>query len=767
LFAILLAYPAMQTRNAQAEDTTANTLPDLGRPNERPSTLTPNSHGGITLDNRFDGKRLVVSPEYSNQTGLSLGGAFAFPLGDSSAGGLIFTAGSENKELLFNAGFQMGDTQRLILTFGQQQQHLDFGFLSGSEKTAMTQTSGAASYQIRLGEGLLNSAEINAYLADTPSRDLADKTYAVDTATLYELWNDSRRVAGGRVTGLQGRLAFTPASGSALKLGAGGERQEYDYLTGKQSTTRATGSAEWSQQLAGDYRIKAGADAAIQNRYTLGLEHPFGSGGLFGVNLIGIRGKDGAPDDNRINLSWSYNFGGSTRAIPGNSTNSHGGNAAPAWGSLLDQVAQRPSFLPAQVVAKLDTTAAPVRQIAVDKTALPAGASVNTATGAITTPLGIVATSIAGVTLNAAPFVNTGQFALSGNSLVIDPSQITQPAVGVTDTYVVTVNIAGGGTTLVTVVVSHGSVRIDSITIGAGGADLTAPTTSAGPSVSGTTATATTLSVTINENGTGYYLVQAAAAAAPNVAAVQAGTSFAMTANVAATPAISGLTAGTAYKIYFVAKDAANNVQAAVQSVAVTTDAVPTANNFTYGTNIDNTAKTFDWKVLSAAADADGDPLTAAVQAQGAKGAFVVAGDNVTYTASANQTGSDSGTLRISDGRGGVKDITVTVNGIDTQAPAAPVLVAVWGNYPGFAEFNNAGGGTLSTPPDADLAAWFMSESASAPAAGAAGWNGAKPTSYIFPAPPGSGGTATVCVYVKDTLGNVQQTGACASYLVP
>ena len=50
-----------------------------------------------------------------------------------------------------------------------------------------------------------------------------------------------------------------------------------------------------------------------------------------------------------------------------------------------------------------------------------------------------------------------------------------------------------------------------------------------------------------------------------------------MTANVAATPAISGLSASTAYKIYFVAKDAANNVQAAVQSVAVTTGAAPAA----------------------------------------------------------------------------------------------------------------------------------------------------------------------------------------------
>jgi hypothetical protein len=101
--------------------------------------------------------------------------------------------------------------------------------------------------------------------------------------------------------------------------------------------------------------------------------------------------------------------------------------------------------------------------------------------------------------------------------------------------------------------------------------DITAPITKVAPAVSGTTATATTLSVTIDENGTGYYLVQAAASAVPATSALQAGTSFAMTANVAATPAISGLTAGTAYTIYFVAKDAANNVQAAVQSVAVTT----------------------------------------------------------------------------------------------------------------------------------------------------------------------------------------------------
>ena len=101
--------------------------------------------------------------------------------------------------------------------------------------------------------------------------------------------------------------------------------------------------------------------------------------------------------------------------------------------------------------------------------------------------------------------------------------------------------------------------------------DTTAPTTTVAPAASGTTYNSTTFSATIVENGTGYYLVRSATDPAPTVSAVLAGTQFAMTANVAATRAISGLISNTAYTIYFVAKDTANNVQSAVQSVRVTT----------------------------------------------------------------------------------------------------------------------------------------------------------------------------------------------------
>jgi len=118
---------------------------------------------------------------------------------------------------------------------------------------------------------------------------------------------------------------------------------------------------------------------------------------------------------------------------------------------------------------------------------------------------------------------------------------------------------------------------------GTGASDTTAPITTAAPAVSGTTDTATTLSVTINENGTGYYLVRLASAVLPTATQVQAGTPFSLTANVPATPAISGLTFNTPYTIYFVAKDAANNVQAEVQSVLVTTAPTTTVGYVTQG----------------------------------------------------------------------------------------------------------------------------------------------------------------------------------------
>jgi len=197
---------------------------------------------------------------------------------------------------------------------------------------------------------------------------------------------------------------------------------------------------------------------AAQSRYTLGLDRKLGGGHQLGVKLIDIRGREGTQDDSQILLAYTY--------TPGGRVTTQAANPNVAWNaSLLDQVARRPAYLPMQAIAKRDTSLTPQRLIAIDKAALPAGARIDQVSGSIAAPLPAPVAGIASISKNGAAFANGGQFALADNSLVIHPGLIAQPASGIIDTYIVTLNNADGGTTVATVLVSHGSVKIDSITL--------------------------------------------------------------------------------------------------------------------------------------------------------------------------------------------------------------------------------------------------------------------------------------------------------------
>jgi hypothetical protein len=497
LGSLLLSALALPPVFAQSKDEI--TLSDLGTPAANTGSVQPNMSAqgaGFTYHGNIDGKQITLTPQYNQQNGTSVGGSLAGALTKNMAVGILLTAGSEKNEWLLNTGFDLTSNQRFIFSLGQLRQKLDFNFVSGSQKTSARQDNIAGSYQYFLGKDLLNAAEVNAYLSNTDSITLGDKTYFTDTTSLYELWSDPRRIAGGRVTGVQGRLVFTPTSKTTIKVGLGAERLTYDYLTGNESTNRATGSAELLQRLDNNFNFRASANAgASQNRYTLGLGRSFKGGAQLGIDVVTIQGRNNTFNDNQLLLSYTQSFGGNNASGFGSNpmgmnntalnnldasgaqmnqasanTGTPNQTAANWASSLVDQVSRRPSFLPSQVIAKIDTTATPTRLIAIDKTAVPVGSSINTATGAITAPTGTPVSGIAGVTKNAAAFTNAGQFALSGTGLlIVNPSLITQPAVGVNDTYVVTMNnISGGGTTLATVVVSRGSTKIDSIVMSSG-----------------------------------------------------------------------------------------------------------------------------------------------------------------------------------------------------------------------------------------------------------------------------------------------------------
>ena len=95
----------------------------------------------------------------------------------------------------------------------------------------------------------------------------------------------------------------------------------------------------------------------------------------------------------------------------------------------------------------------------------------------------------------------------------------------------------------------------------------------------------------------------------------------------------------------------------------------PTASNFTCGTPISSSAKTFNWLSESNATDPEGESLSATISTQGTKGSATVDGNNLTYTPSSNQSGTDTLDLNISDASAQSTIITVTVTGIDTVAP--------------------------------------------------------------------------------------------------
>lgn len=110
--------------------------------------------------------------------------------------------------------------------------------------------------------------------------------------------------------------------------------------------------------------------------------------------------------------------------------------------------------------------------------------------------------------------------------------------------------------------------------------DTTPPTISA-ISVSGTTSTGTTLLATVNESGTGYYVILLSGSVAPSAVQVQLGqTGTGQTAPIYGSGTtvvginqfpVVGLSASGSYSIYFTAKDAIGNLQPIVQTVPVMT----------------------------------------------------------------------------------------------------------------------------------------------------------------------------------------------------
>ena len=112
-----------------------------------------------------------------------------------------------------------------------------------------------------------------------------------------------------------------------------------------------------------------------------------------------------------------------------------------------------------------------------------------------------------------------------------------------------------------------------------------------------------------------------------------------------------------------------NYTQAIIVLQQEDSNATITADNFTYGSPVGSSAKTFNWKVLSDAKESNGEVLSAVVKTEGFKGVTAISGETMTYAPSMDKNGSDSIVLTINDTLGKSTEITVGVTGIDTVIP--------------------------------------------------------------------------------------------------
>ena len=170
---------------AQSPADEANSLPDLGTPAANTGSVQPNVHAdgaGFAYQDNSNGSLFSINPQYNKQNGAAIGGSLATPIGQNTAAGILLMAGEDRNEWLINAGTDFNNQHRLIFSIGQLRQKLDFNFLSGSQKTQITQDNAALNYQYLFGQDWLNAAEMNAYISNTNSINLADTTYYTDTA---------------------------------------------------------------------------------------------------------------------------------------------------------------------------------------------------------------------------------------------------------------------------------------------------------------------------------------------------------------------------------------------------------------------------------------------------------------------------------------------------------------------------------------------------------------------------------------------------------
>lgn len=316
-------------------------LPDLGEPN--PSNGfdydISRTGGRATYKTSILNSKISLNPEYALNSGFNLGATAGAKVSDKIAFGFVPSIAPNKRELMFNTGVDLIDNQRLIYSVSELHQKPDFSPVGTTAKYS-TQFSHAFSYKYLIPNLPGSSLDLDAYVSDMEAK----KFNPVDDISGNP---NPLNQAGGKMDGFKGQLSLNPTTDSNLKLGLRRERQKL--LTNPDYSSQYLANAEWSKNLNSNLYFSAGVDLQnTQESYKLGLVQLMAKRNQkVGLNLMTVRNENNISNDNFVQITYSYKFGGlfSSPLNPSRSAPNKLG-----WpNALSDKVTTRSSFIPANI----------------------------------------------------------------------------------------------------------------------------------------------------------------------------------------------------------------------------------------------------------------------------------------------------------------------------------------------------------------------------------------------------------------------------------
>lgn len=319
------------------------TLPDLGEPSLGSNNFDYNfdkTGGRASYKTEILNSKFSINPGYNLSSGINLGATAGTKITDRLALGFVPSINPNKRELLFNTGVDLQDNQRLIYSVSQLHQKLNFSSISGTTEKYSTQFSHAISYKYLIPNSSNSSLDLDTYVSDLE----AQKLNRLDdiSITTNPLTN-----AGGKMDGVRGQLSINPTTDSNLKFALSRERLRF--LANPDYSTQYLANVEWNKNLNSNLYFNAGVDLQnAQESYKLGLVQLMSQRNQkVGLNLIAIRNENIISNDNLVQITYSYKFGGlfSNPLTASRNTSNKSG-----WSNALsDKVTSRPSFIPVNI----------------------------------------------------------------------------------------------------------------------------------------------------------------------------------------------------------------------------------------------------------------------------------------------------------------------------------------------------------------------------------------------------------------------------------